>query len=649
MIVKDRYLVRSEHKDYISASLNVDFSELWFGGGDDKAKKNKNWSGGFSGRPGLADELFPAIKTVAMTKKPQAIQGLLHELRSFWRFLDAFEKNLENLNAVGKVDGVAAIETIHGLRWLRPTVDSWDAPRPEKYRSILSILQVSRRSVGLIPLYWPVAKNPDRVRRVDTPSKAEGITLIQLLTRRAHAIWKRWDDADSMAERGQILLDLSKEDLLARDVTEADIHATYREIIKITGDPAPIMSEVSRVMGFGKNTPRWWPRKPPGDPREGKWVNVGSDLLPGLYPTGQDIYCLALLFMARSGWNPTTVFALDCSSEEAWCRPYGEDHAWILGYKGRGKEWQDTVSPLQHSSHCFQIIKRLLERSSALRKKLLIEASRSNLPEVAARSPWLSVNDSTTIRALSDENLPRLREFLSNMIRGYNETLNGKLPNFRPSDFRDVFAEAAHRGGGYSIFLTQIALGHKNINTTRKYLRSLAWRNESEGDLNDLINTVFDQIEIHCVIDFALLRASVEGINITEEHVSRLATYRRNRTYSGLGCTSPVNPPESIDPLHPKDGKAICAQGHRCASCPRGVVFKDSLPHLAKCLAELEWKRESVGDVRWYGSTDSVDMEVIQATLKQWPETEVVQAVSEWKRKIEIGEHRVLITAAGVH
>lgn len=647
--MKNRYLVRSEHKDYISVTSAVDFSELWLGRGDDNAVRSKNWAGGFSGRPGLADELFQTIKTVAVTRRPQAIQALLHELRSFWRFLDAFEKNLETLNAIGKVDNVAAIDTIHGLRWLRPTDDSWDAPRPEKYRSILSILQGSRSAVGLAPLYWPAAKNPDRVRRVDTPSKAEGITLIKLLTRRAHDIWKRWDHADSLAEGGQVLLALSKKDLLAREVAEADIHATYREIIKITGEPAPIMSEVARVMGFSKQIPRWWPRKPPGDPREGQWVNVGNDLLPGLYPTAQDIYCLSLLFMARSGWNPTTVFAVDCSIEEAWCRPYGEDHAWILGYKGRGNEWQDTISPMQHSSHCFQIIKRLLDRTSVLRKRLQVEASRSNLPEVAARSPWLSVNDSTTIRALSDENLPRLREFLSGIIREYNEASNGKLPNFRPSDFRDVFAEAVHRGGGYSLFLTQIALGHKNISTTRKYLRSLAWRKESETNLNDLINTVFDQIQVHRVIDFALLRASVDGVNVTQEQVSRLANYRRNRTYSGLGCTSPVNPPESIDPLHPNDGKAICAQGHRCASCPNGVVFRDSLPNLAKCLAELEWKRESVGDVRWYGSTDSVDMEIIQATLKQWPEIEVVQAVSEWKRKIKFGEHRVLIAAAGVH
>lgn len=647
--MESRFLIRSEHKDYVSASACVDFGELWLGGESAKSKRNGNWAGGFSGRPGLAEDIFAAIKVIAVTRRPQAISGLLHELRSFWRFLDAFERYLKEADGIRKVDGIAMIETIHGLRWLRPADGSWCAVRPEKYRSVLLILQMSRRSAGLMPLHWPAAKNPNRIRRVDTPSRAEGVTMIKLLTRKAHAIWKRWDDADSMAEQGKSLVGLSRGELIARNVTEADIHVTYREVIKVSGEPAPVMSTVAKIVGFGKTLPRWWPKKQLGQPRAGQAINVENDLLPGLYPTGQDVYCLALLFMARTGWNPTTVFALDCSSEQTWFRKYGEDYVWIHSYKARGREWQDTISPVKSTSHCFQIIQKLLHRTAPLRERLKFDAGRSKFPELAVRSPWLSINDSTTIRVLSDENLSRMRGFLSDLVRAYNKNAIDKLPVFRPSDFRDVFAEVAHRTGGYSVFLTQIALGHKSVNTTRRYLRSLAWRKESEKDLNNLMTTVFEQIEVHRVIDFALLRASVDGINVTEEQISRLAAYRKNRTYSGMGCTTPLNPPESIDPLHPRDGTAVCAQGQRCASCPRGVVFKDSLSHLAKCLAELEWKRGNVGDVRWYESSDSIDMEMIQATLKQWPEPEVTQAISQWRHKINLGEHRILIAAAGVH
>ncbi|MGE8303366.1 MAG: hypothetical protein ACN6PW_02825 [Pseudomonas kermanshahensis] len=641
------FVVTSEHKDYLTASTQIDFGDLWTGS---DGSKSKNWRGDFSGRPGLVSEMFPAIKIAAARRRPEAIASLLHELRSFWRYLDAFESENHSSSEYERIDSVESIRTIHGLRWLRPIDNKWDAARPEKYRSILSIIQATRQSAGLEPLYWPPAKNPDRVRRTDSPSKEHGIKIIRLLTRRTHQIWKRWADADAMAQQGQSLIGLSKQQLSAREITEADIHATYREVISLTNDPAPIMKTLAQMVGISKALPGWWPKKKEG-PRAGRAISIQSDLLPGLYPTSDDLYCLVSLFMARSGWNPTTVFALDCSADELWFRQYGEELVWIHSYKERGREWQDTISPKNHSSHCFQIIQRLLARTEALRQKSKDDISRSALPEVAVRSPWLSVSDSTVIRSLTNQHLLRVREFLANFILSHNSEVGegDQLPIIKPSDFRDVFAEAAHRGGNYSVFVTQLALGHKNSSTTRRYLRSIAWRKESESSLNALVTEMFDQIEVHRVIDFTLLRATMDGVSVTSEQIEKLSAYRKNRTYSGLGCKSPYDPPEWIDPLHPHDGKSICAQGHRCASCPKGVVFKDSLVHLAKCLVELEWKRSHVGDVRWYESTDCVDLEVIQATLTQWPVEEVRQATSEWKTKIELGEHSMIISAAGIH
>lgn len=646
VVMASEFIVISEHKDYLTASVCTDFGELWVGS---DGSRSKNWLGSFSGRPGLASDMFPVIKIVAASRRPQAMATLLHELRSFWRFLDAFESDIQSF-ADERVDSVVSIDTIHGMRWLRPIENKWAAARPEKYRSVLSIIQAARQIVGLGPVYWPPAKNPDRLVRTDSPSKVHGIKIIRLLTRKAHHIWKRWDDADAMAKAGRSLIGFSKKELEEQSVTEADIHATYREVIILTGDPAPVMSAFARKVGFSKSLPQWWPRKKVG-PRAGRAISIQSDILPGLYPTCEDLYCLVSLFMARSGWNPTTVFALDCSADELWYRQYGEELVWIHSYKERGREWQDTISPRGHSTHCFQIILRLLARTEALRKKAKDDISRSALPEVAVRSPWLSVSDSTVIRSLTNDHLLRVRGFLTKLITAHNieATVIDQLPIVKPSDFRDIFAEAAHRGGNYSVFITQLALGHKNSSTTRRYLRSLAWRKESESKLNTLVTEVFGQIEVHRVIDFTLLRATMDGVTITSEQIERLGVYRRNRTYSGLGCKSPHEPPEWIDPHHPHDGKAICAQGHRCASCPKGVVFKDSLPHLAKCLAELEWTRNHIGDVRWYESSDSVDIEVIRATLAQWPEEEVSRATSEWKRKIELGEHTILVSAAGTH
>ncbi|MCF5714423.1 hypothetical protein I9H06_17635 [Pseudomonas tremae] len=595
------------------------------------------------------NDLFEAIKVFASPMAPQGIRGILYSLRTFWRYLDALELTLNGTDAA--VKGIESIDTVHGVRWMSPAGDGWTVPPAGTYRTILRILQTSRRQAGATPLYWPPAKNPDRLSRADTPVKDQGVVMIKLLTKSAHTIWERWRRADSLAAQGRILLGFSPEQLSQLEVNPADIHATYREIIRQTREPAPILSTVYEKMGVNLPVPRWWPKHPVGHEREGLNLNIENDLLPGLYPSGEDLYCLASLFMARSGWNPSTLFCLDCSSSDSWFRSYSEALAYLYSYKERSRSWQDTVSPKNHSTHCYQIVKRLCERSDALRKKLLEEPSRCDLPEVAVRTPWLACRDSRSFQVLGPHSLNQIRAYLAKIIKKFNSSVlhENELPIFKPSDFRDVFAEVAYRAGNYSVFLAQIALGHKTAHSTRRYLRSLAWRKESELKLNDLLTGLFNQIEHHRMIDLTLLRAEMDGVTASEAQILRLENYRKNRTYSGLGCTDPNSPPAWIDPSHPQDGVALCVAQQRCASCPKGKVFKDSLDLLVKCKIELEIKRLEVGDLRWYQSSDSMDLEVIEATLTQWPEAEVKNSDSTWRSKIYNDGSAVLVMGAGVH
>lgn len=643
-------MVRCTHKDYLSVNLEFNFEELWVGSVVSNSNNRKNWCGEFSGRPELADEIFEAIKIVASPRSPQGIRGFLYCLRTFWRYLDAFEKALEESGVVNKVQSLKGIDTVHGVRWSSPAGDGWTAPRPETYRTVLNILQTSRMRAGAAPLYWPPARNPDRVKRTDSPVKDQGILLIKLLTKSAHAIWERWRVADALAAQGRILLEFSLKQLSQLAVTTADIHATYRELIRRSREPAPILSALFEQMGI-KTVPRWWPKLPVGHDREGQPINIENDLLPGLYPTGEDLYCLASLFMARSGWNPSTLFSLDCSANDTWFRPYSEKLAYLYSYKGRSKSWQDTVSPMGHPTHCYQIVKRLTERSEPLRRKIFEDASRCELPDVAERTPWISCRDSKSFQVLGLHSLNQMRAYLTKVVKIFNVSASPdqELPVFKPSDFRDVFAEVAYRAGNYSVFLTQIALGHKTAHSTRRYLRSLAWRRESELKLNDLVAGLFNQIEYHRMIDLTLLRAEMDGVVFDEVQIVRLETYRENRTYSGLGCVDPTRPPLWIDPSHPQDGAALCVSQQRCASCPKGKVFKDSLNMLVRCKVELELKRSKVGDLRWYQSTDSMDLEVIEATLTQWPESEVERSDSVWKEIIFKRDADFLAMEAGIH
>ena len=645
------HLLKCSHKDYISADLSFDISEFWVGAITSDGRKKIHWAGDFTGRPGLADDLFDAVRGAALNKKPASIRTLITHLRSFWRFLDAFEISPANQEK-RRVDSIVQLEMIHGVKWLRPMSEEYSPAHPEVYRVVSSIIQNSLNKLGLPPIFWPVAQNRPGVTRKDSPSIEQGIRLVRILTSEAHLIWKRWERADSLAELGRVLDSNFLRCNRNYNVTEADMHATYRYLIQKSGNPLPSLKDFCQFIGLkmGWMPTKWWPRHPVGHERAGAPINLENDLLPGLYPTGGDLYCLSNLLMARSGWNSTTTFALDCSNSERWFRSYGEGLVWMYSYKERGGNLQDTISPENHAGHSYQIVKRLLDRNAKLKNLISVDPSKCELSDIALRSPWVAAHDSKNIGVLGDHSMNQMRAYLQRLIEKYNQGKSSadKLPIFRPSDFRDVFAEAVHRGGDYSILLTQISLGHKSLSTTRRYLRSLAWRRESEEKLNYLMTELFNQIEIHRKIDLAVLRARADGVEITQEQINRLESYRKNMTYSGLSCSDPKNPPEWIDPRNPRDGSTVCRQGHRCASCPKGRVFEESLPHIARYAVELEWKRKNFGDVRWYQSTDCLDFEVYTETLKQWPANKVEFYLKLWRGKIDSGEHSVLIFSAGV-
>lgn len=650
-LLNKAYVLKCSHKDYISADLSFDISEFWVGAiSSDGKKKHIHWAGDFTGRPGLANDLFDAIRGAALYKKPASIRTLITQLRNFWRYLDVFEMSLFNQNKL-RINSIVQLEMIHGVKWLRPVSEEYSPADPEVYRVISSIIQVSLNNLGLPPIFWPVAQNRPGFTRKDTPSIEQGIRLVRILTSEAHMIWKRWERADSLADLGRVIDSNVLSCKRSRNVTEADLHATFRYLIRKTGNPLPSLDDFCKFIGLKRSwMPKWWPRHPLGHEREGSPINLENDLFPGLYPTGADLYCLSNLVMARSGWNATTTFALDCSSPERWFRSYGEGLVWLYSYKERGGNWQDTISPENHAGHSYQIIKRLLDRNAKLKSLISIDPSKCELSEVALRSPWVAAHDSKNIGVLGEHSMNQMRAYLKQLIEKYNQNrdADNKLPMFKPSDFRDVFAEAVHRGGNYSILLTQISLGHKSSSTTRRYLRSIAWRKESEEKLNYLVTELFNQIQVHRKIDLTILRARADGVEITQEQLNRLELYRKNITYSGLSCSDPTNPPEWIDPKNPRDGSQICKQGHRCASCPKGRVFEESLPHIARYTAELEWKRKNFGDARWYQSTDCHDFEVYIETLKQWSDIKVEFYLEFWRKKIDSGEHRVLVFSAGV-
>jgi hypothetical protein len=371
------------------------------------------------------------------------------------------------------------------------------------------------------------------------------------------------------------------------------------------------------------------------------------DLQSGLYPTVEQVSVLFLVFLARTGWNQSTAEMINIIDKSLWCKSYTEKYIWLYSFKPRSNNWQDTVSITNHKTGAYQIIEKLLQRTEGLRRIIKSDPDSCTNHKITERSAWLyqrTSQCSNTKPIQVEFSSTQLSDVLLKLIKNHNAKVSSDgdlIPEgIVVSDLRDIFSAVTFVNSNFSLYLTQLALGHKSPTTTFNYLRRRAWRIESENKKNAMFVVLIDQIETHRIIDLTQLRAKMDGVDINAEQLERLEKYRKYRTYSGTGCSDPKNPPAHIDPTNPRDGSTYCSQGHLCPGCPKARVFSDSLVYLARRLAELEWLRDTLPLEVFHDSSLSDQYIVLSATLKQWPKEDVSFQVQYWTAQIANGLHR---------
>ena len=633
-----RRAIASIHPDHDGAPP-IDFSEFWEGAPAQlSGNGNNSWGGAFRGRPVLADELWPHLQASSAYMRPEGIRGRRSQLRALFRFFDGYEHLFGDA-----IDRLSDVKDVHGILWQKPPNDAtWGPVNGNVYSEVKRLVSLAKADAGA-PFWWPSSGRA--VLRPDSPDAQHVRALLHGLKREAQGIFARWQRADEAAATGNSLVGVAGKRLRGTPVSDADCHRTYRDVVAASGEPLPSQRQLAEALGF-KNIPDWWP-------------TTFKDLVAGLYPTSADLAIFASLFMARSGWNPSTVLALDITDDD-WAILHGSDRnalRWIQSFKVRSNAWQDTLSPERLTTGCYNIIKQLIERTSALRSVIDRDSGRCRLPAIALRSPWLAAtagDDSVfvltrpetiniTLRAIVKSVNDRNAEIAERSGRTSDRDRAAfVIPgNFTSSDFRDGFAAFVFQNSRYSWALTQWSLNHKYPSTTRRYLRSRAWQNHTREALRRFGTVLFDEIEVHRRVDPTVLRALASGHEVSPAQVASLDDYR-SRSYVGMACADPRRPDQHIDPTHPKDGTTLCINGHRCASCSQGVVLNDSLTHLAKRVAELVWLKRHASLAEWSDSSHEADLLVLQATLRQWPTGEVDPHITHWAGEIESGRHRVL-------
>jgi hypothetical protein len=101
-----------------------------------------------------------------------------------------------------------------------------------------------------------------------------------------------------------------------------------------------------------------------------------------------------------------------------------------------------------------------------------------------------------------------------------------------------------------------------------------------------------------------------------------------------MGCLDPYHPPHEVAPGHQK-GELCRIQ--RCTGCQHGVVFVDSLEHLARAYAELTYIKTQMPYAAWIGSSLASEEHSLSQTLEMFDASVVASLVKEWAEKFRSG------------
>jgi hypothetical protein len=209
-----------------------------------------------------------------------------------------------------------------------------------------------------------------------------------------------------------------------------------------------------------------------------------------------------------------------------------------------------------------------------------------------------------------------------------------RLSTFKSSDARDAWIGYAYVQSGYNVLLTRLASQHVSLRTLRHYLRATRYRRHSEKQVSKLQHALFSEIEAGRPVDPVRLRLLVENGQITAEQEKRLAD-RRSRTRLGMGCLDPRSPPKRIAPEHAQG--SLC-RVQRCIGCSNGIVFQESMPALARALAELRHVRRTMPAASWDGSSFEAEHDGLERTLESFDAAAVAAELAAWSEKLRNGE-----------
>lgn len=501
--------------------------------------------------------------------------------------------------------------------------------RKHQYAAIFSLLQKAR-SESAPPLRWPsfdIAPEIEVHRDVD-PRAVKAMY---------HTCKRVVEEAEVRFKKGRILLSqgidprdtgtrrLFKQGLRGPSVnnvwhSQANLTVLLRHVIK------------DRILGLGEikqklitsihNT-----TNKTGIPHS---ALVGANV-----PSSLEVAASVMMVSMETGWIDT-VWGIDLKEEWYSLRRGASteqlaktDSVVLQATRPKTSIRQRAIGAAGSKFRSFQLIMDLLERTEFLRECLrerrqLLEKKKPDRQvraeiveiDIRLRSPWLyytgkgtgatavGLGKAGTIGSNLETLKAKTIETLS-PDRGHDESLVTAINALRWSDMRDAFATHIYDASFGNIFLVKRALGHREVATTRIYLRQKRQLRERFSLVSKLTNVILTEVGANWTIDPTILHMRVNDPNFSEADRERLFF----RTRLGMGCANPRAPDKDLAPNH-VEGTDCFVQ--RCILCRQGFIFSDAYADLADRHADLIWLRKKTLPDRWLTSNLSWELEAIE-------------------------------------
>jgi hypothetical protein len=631
---------------------------------------NGNPEKGIRAREQLAAQLAPAIRGHSYGRPLSFRAKITGGLTKFWRFLDS----LEEVGA-GEISDVRHITHAHGQLFKTWLLRTWRTGANRSRQEIGTVrywLEQARDILGVADpmLLWPSIQMPRGTQHKDVDPR--------LLRPLYHHLKRYHLGFLAAAEEGRALLARGCD---PRSIGDGECRAAWSEpanyaFLAAKWVEASLADHSVTMEKFGGkrfNNPKNYYLTPCGPAYLQEETRTASDAIRWFVPMVEDATAAYLLVMLHTGWNPETVYNIDVSQLSAWAderldatKDPNSKTATVAIYAHKGKSDREQIafSLRRPQGHPFQIIKAMIERTRPLRESLQIrldalEAITSPSKEQAratselrfmVRSPWLYFRmrgvSSTPGRVgvLGHTTAMVFRSFCRDTFEGIRaripaderQAFRQSLEQLTLSDLRDGFASFIYDNSLFNVILLKQALGHGNIRTTRAYLRQRRQIAQRFGQFTTFQEALFDEIKRFRAVDPTVLYIRLSVSEITDEQRRRLAD-RRLRTRMGMGCLDPASPPPDVAPGH-RGG--LCAV-QRCTLCVHGVVFEDTLPHLAVRQAELRHIRSRVAAERFQASSFQFEWLAILTIVENvysHRRDEFDRSVNTHIKKLEAGE-----------